>query len=103
MKVKKLLLLLLLFFIIIVPVGLLTENPAWGEWGLEYFKKLLGYIPKGIENSKEIIKPLIPDYSIDEEHKVISYYFSAIIGVISIFIFFYLLKFLVNKKRNNET
>ncbi len=102
MKVKNLLFILLLFFIIIVPVGLISQNPAWGEWSKEYFKKLLGFIPKGIENSKEIVKPLLPDYSLDGKSEIISYYVSAILGVILIFAFFYGLKIFLKRKKQHE-
>jgi len=83
---------ILLLLILLVPLGLLTDNPAWGEWDLEYFEKVLGYIPKGMEvNSTSLIN----DYYIPFLGEVGSYYLSAAIGVLLVFGFFYIIvKFL---------
>ena len=90
---KKILYLMLLVLIIFVPLGLIAQNPAWGEWEPEYFKKTLGFIPKGIEKMSEInfVKPLLPDYSMLNTNAIAGYYISAIVGVGLIFLIFYLL------------
>lgn len=76
--------------LILVPLGLLTEAPAWGEWENEYYQKVLGFIPEGIKNAKSI-HSLISDYSIEGVNDVVGYYISALVGVALIFGFFYLL------------
>jgi len=81
--------LLLLIVFIIVPLGLLTDYPAWGEWDLSFFKKSLGFIPEGLKKSPEVVKPIIPDYTLNHENPILSYYISAIIGVCLIFFSFY--------------
>jgi len=52
--------LFLLFVIVFVPLGLLTQNPAWGEWENTHYKETLGFVPKGIENGFSL-KALFPD------------------------------------------
>ena len=83
---KKLMLVLGLFFLF-VPLGLLTNYSAWGEWENEKYKELIGFIPKGIETAKGI-KPIIPDYG---GGSIFLYYVSAIIGVVMLFWIFYFL------------
>jgi len=80
----------------LVPLGLLTENPAWGEWESEKYKEMLGFIPKGIENSFSF-KSLFSDYSTPFFGAVGSYYFSAVIGIGLIFLVFLILKRVINR------
>jgi len=88
----------LLFSIVLVPLGLITQNPAWGEWENEYYQKNLGFIPKGIEESFSL-KTLFPDYSTSFLGEVGSYYISAIVGVAIIFFIFMILKRVVKVER----
>ncbi len=82
---------ILLAFIIATPIGLyLTDAPAWGEWDSEYYKEVLGFIPKSIKETTQVAP--IPDYSLHSLGDVGSYYLSAIVGVCLIFGFFYILK-----------
>ena len=77
--------------IILTPLGLLTQNPAWGEWEDEYYLKILGFVPKGIQNATSIDAPL-QEYSVSHLGEVSSYYLSAILGVVVIFGVFVVLK-----------
>lgn len=81
---------ILVLFFLLLPLGILTENPAWGEWDLEYYKKVLGYIPQGLKEAKGI-DALIPDYSIEGLNSMIGYYLSGIIGVFLIYLSFFIL------------
>jgi len=82
---------ILVALLALVPIGLyLTDAPAWGEWDNSYYQKTLGFIPKSIENATSTA--LFSDYSIKGLGDVPSYYISALIGIILIFAFFYLLK-----------
>ena len=83
---KKLYIILTILFAL-TPLGLLSSYSAWGEWDNEVYQKLIGFIPKGIENASSI-NPLIPDYG---EGSVVMYYLSALIGGGLIFGIFYLL------------
>ncbi len=90
---------LLLIVFVLVPIGLLTDAPAWGEWDLSFFEKTLGFVPEGIKHSPELIKPVIPDYTLDEKHPILSYYISAFVGVGLIFLSFYILKVFIKNER----
>jgi hypothetical protein len=90
---KKLYMLVALLFVF-VPLGLLTNSPAWGEWENEHYQKLLGYIPSGIANAKSLDAP-IPDYAIGGTSQTLSYYLSALLGIVLLFgIYYFLLKVL---------
>ncbi len=80
-----------------VPLGLISENPAWGEWENEHYKQVLGFVPKGMQNS--IFEAPIPDYSSSSFGDIGSYYFSAILGVLLIFGIFFTLKKVVKVER----
>ena len=90
---KKLYIILFVLFILL-PLGLMTEYSAWGEWEPETYQKLLGYIPEGIKNAKSF--SLIPDYG---QGSVVMYYISAIVGAIVI----YGVLFGIVKMKKNET
>lgn len=80
----------ILIVLIFLPLGLISENPAWAEWENEYYQEILGFIPKGIENAFHV-KALIPDYTITGVNEVVAYYLSGIVGIALIFGFFYFL------------
>ena len=80
----------ILAIIALVPLGLISENPAWGEWENEYYQKALGFIPKGMKEGG--FEAPIPDYATSSLGDVGSYYFSAILGVVLIFAVFFALK-----------
>ncbi len=89
----------ILVLLIILPIGLITENPAWGEWGLDYFKKLLGFVPEGMEKNKDLINPPVPDYSVRDKHPVVSYYISAVLGILIVFGVFFGIKVFIKNER----
>jgi cobalt/nickel transport protein len=97
---KKKVLIVLGVLMTLVPLGLLTDNPAWGEWDLEYYKEKLGFIPKGIQNATSL-HPIIPDYEISGLGSVSGYYISAIVGVVLIFIFYFILAKILRAKNGN--
>jgi len=95
MKKLKFKLYFLLFIIfLIIPIGLISSYSAWGEWELNYFKEKIGYIPQGILKYNDILKPIFSDYTFIKSMPIFSYYISAIIGVLTIFTAFYLIKLL---------
>lgn len=65
---------------LLTPLGLIAEGPAWGEWSVEEFKSMLGFIPKSIEDTKPLIEPIIPDYEIASLNGVASSITSAFLG-----------------------
>jgi hypothetical protein len=84
----KYLFILILILLILLPLGVLTEYPAWGEWDLSYYQKVLGFIPEKMKTTFEI-PAVFPDYSLKGINPVISHYVSAIVGVGLIFLTFY--------------
>lgn len=98
---KNKLYIVLFILIVVVPVGLLSENPAWGEWENSYYQKILGFVPNGIKNAYTIQAPMT-DYSIHGVNGIVSYYLSAIVGFILLYIIFYLLTKFISKKKNEH-
>ena len=91
---------ILALLVILVPLGLLSDAPAWGEWDNEYYKKILGFVPEGMEKFNSFIKPILPDYSIPGKNDVLGYYVSAIAGVVIIFGVWFILGKILKRKSN---
>ncbi len=85
MPTKSLIIFLLIMFAL-VPLGLISEYPAWGEWGIEEFQTMVGYIPQGMQNAG--IDTPIPDYEIHSLSPIWSTLISAAIGTVLSFLFF---------------
>ena len=100
----------LAILIILSPLGLfLPEHfkagDAWGEWGTDGIKELVGYIPQGLEKLSSLWSAPIPDYAFkgwEEKPLVnlsIAYIASAFIGIfICVVVAFLLGKFLSRKE-----
>lgn len=84
--------------ILATPLGFLASGTAWGEWGLEEVKDLIGFVPKGMEEGFQFNSP-IPDYSFRYLNEYFGYILSALAGVIIILIIFRVLG-KINLKRN---
>jgi cobalt/nickel transport protein len=96
---------------VISPIGLLLPEKfkagdAWGEWGPEKFKDLVGYIPHGLERLSTLWNAVFPDYAFKgwEDkgmgHLSLAYILSAVIGIALCAGIAYLLgKFLMNKNK----
>lgn len=76
-----------------VPLGLLAEGTAWGEWGADEIAEVvsngaaLGYTPAGMIGGFEL-STIFPDYTIAGMPDVAAYILSAVIGVgLSVVIF----------------
>ncbi len=87
---------LMFILLLMLPLGLMTDAPAWGEWDLSFYEKALGFIPEGIKKGN-VIDPLIQDYILKDLPPVLSYYLSAFIGTVLIFLSFYWIK-IIRKK-----
>jgi len=84
--------------ILVTPLGLLANGTAWGEWGTEEIKNLIGFVPKGMEEGFKF-NSLIPDYGLGNLKDYIGYIISALLGVIIILIIFKILsKININTK-----
>jgi hypothetical protein len=82
----------LAILIILSPLGLILPDhfkagAAWGEWGAEEMRSLVGYIPQGLEKLASFWSAPIPDYAFKgwEEkglpHLGLAYIISAIAGI----------------------
>ncbi len=80
----------LLVIIGLVPLGLLTKDPAWGEWDLSFYKEKLGVIPAGLQKLSNLYFAPVPDYSLSGLGMITGYYISTLIGIFIIIILFYL-------------
>lgn len=54
--------------ILLSPLGLMLPEhfkagDAWGEWGVESIKELVGYIPQGLEKFSSTWSAPMPDYA----------------------------------------
>ena len=78
--------------ILLSPLGLLLPEHfkagvAWGEWGTNEIKKLVGYVPKGLEKLAPLWSAPLSDYAFKgwEEkglsHLSLAYIISAIAGM----------------------
>ena len=99
-KKMKVALTVLVIMIISVPIGLLTSAPAFGEWDPDYYLKKLGFIPKGMQHFPQLQHPLLPDYSLPGANDVLGYYISAIVGVILVFIIWFIIGKIIAKKHS---
>ena len=78
--------------IVLSPLGLILPEhfkagSAWGEWGADEMRKLVGYAPKGLEKLSTLWNAPMPDYAFKgwEEkglsHLSLAYIISAIVGI----------------------
>jgi len=97
---KRRVFLLLAFLLALVPLGLLSDAPAWGEWDAEYFQKVLGYVPEGIRHigSSIHLPILLSDYQLRGVSEVAGYYLSAFVGVALLFGLYYTIYLLVKRR-----
>ncbi|HWP95667.1 MAG TPA: PDGLE domain-containing protein [Syntrophomonadaceae bacterium] len=55
----------LIALIIISPLGTLTQGTAFGEWGADELKEVLGFVPQGFEKMSDLWSHVpLPDYSV---------------------------------------
>jgi hypothetical protein len=99
----------IIILIIISPLGLLLPEyfkggDAWGEWGSDTIKELVGYIPQGLKRLSGLWNAPIPDYAFKgwEEKGLgvlsLAYIASALIGIlITVFAVWLITKFLRKK------
>lgn len=54
--------------VLLSPLGLILPDrfkagSAWGEWGTEEIREMLGYVPRGLATLGELWKAPFPDYA----------------------------------------
>jgi len=82
----------LAILIILCPMGLILPEhfkagSAWGEWSAGEMRKVIGYVPGGLERLSGLWKAPMPDYAFKgwEEkslpHLSLAYIISAVAGI----------------------
>lgn len=89
--------LLLGVMVALVPLGLIAQGTAWGEWDVSQIASQIGYSPTGMVNGFSLAS-LLPDYSLQGLPDVLGYYISAIVGVGLLIIIFKLVAVKLKKK-----
>lgn len=89
--------LLLGALIALVPLGLIAQGTAWGEWDVSEIASQIGYSPEGMLNGFSL-SSLLPDYSLQGLPDVVGYYLSAVIGVGLLILIFKLVSLKMKKK-----
>ena len=79
--------------ILLSPLGLILPEKfkagnAWGEWGADTFRELVGYIPKGLEKLSNLWRAPMPGYAFKGwgekglPQLSFAYIISAVIGIV---------------------
>ena len=77
---------------LVSPLGLylpriMEAGSAWGEWGLQEIRQMIGYAPDGMGKNADIWRAPIPDYALPGQeqaplaHLSLSYILSAFVGI----------------------
>jgi hypothetical protein len=94
-KVLRNLLIWLLILVILVPLGIIANGTAYGEWSVDELQSLIGYVPGGFASLNGLYHAPIPDYGTDWASSFIGqslgYYLAAIIGVSLLAVLFFLI------------
>lgn len=79
---KKPIFILIAILIALVPLGLLANGTAWGEWGSDEIMKITGlsYVPSKL-GSGWSLSAVFPDYTMSGIPDAAAYILSAIVGV----------------------
>ena len=78
---------LIIAMILLSPIGLLATGTAWGEWGADEIKDIVGYVPNAFEHGFNF-NAMMPDYAVNGMNEIIGYIISAVAGVAIILILF---------------
>ena len=95
--------------IVLSPLGLLLPEhfkagSAWGEWGADEMRELVGYIPKGLAKLSGLWQAPLPDYAFKgwEEKGLpalsFAYIISAVIGIVVVVLLALIIGKILSKK-----
>ena len=93
----------LLVLVVLTPIGLIATGTAWGEYGTDEIKGMIGYIPKGMAQMADKWNALMPDYSLPalgdgQAASIGGYILSAVVGIAVVGLLIFLLSKLIVKK-----
>lgn len=92
------------------PLGLwlperFKAGDAWGEWGVDKLRQLVGYVPEGLEKLSSLWSAPIPDYAFNSWKEKglpqlsFAYILSAGVGIIAVILLVWLIgKILIKKE-----
>jgi len=91
---------------LIIP-ALFGAGGAWGEWSLEEMKKLVGYVPQGMQKLARIWRSPMPDYAVPGQKQGLTieslgYVLSAIVGIAITAGAVYLITKLLGRKNGSD-
>ncbi len=66
---------------VLTPIGLLAAGTAWGEWGTDQVRGMLGYVPQGMDRLADVWSAPLPNYSIPWLGDWSGYVLAAAIGL----------------------
>jgi cobalt/nickel transport protein len=100
----------LIIMAILSPIGIIlpakfNSGDAWGEWGTETLKKLLGYVPEGLKKHTDIWRAPVQDYNMGGDtapmvFQIISYIVSGLIGILVVgLVIYFISKVLVKNEK----
>lgn len=98
--------------ILFSPLGILLPDyfrskEAWGEWGVEAVKGLVGYVPQGLKKISGLWSAPLPDYAFRGQESaggssaIFGYIFSALIGILAVVSLVFLIVKFMGKKNNS--
>ncbi len=83
----------LIVMALLSPIGLvlpriMNAGSAWGEWGVDEIRAMVGYVPEGMETSGDAWRAPMPDYALPGHEDAslpsssVSYILSGVIGIL---------------------
>ena len=67
--------------ILLTPIGVLAPGTAWGEWSAQEMRRLVGYMPSGMQEIGSLWSAMIPDYAPPFiQNPLLGYLVAAIVG-----------------------
>jgi cobalt/nickel transport system permease protein len=68
--------------LVLAPIGALAPGTAWGEWGGERLKSLVGYVPANFEKLGALWKAVMPRYATPGmSNSLLGYLIAGVVGV----------------------
>lgn len=97
---------------VLTPLGLLVPSlfgagGAWGEWGIEEVRTMLGFVPEGMERLSGLWKSPLPDYTVPGQEQgmarvSLGYFATAVIGIAMTAGLAYLLAKILGRRNKEE-
>jgi len=96
---------IMLVLVILTPLGILTGNTAFGEWGSTEVINLIGYVPQGMSKTIDLWHGILPDYKLphmgsDFSSLSVASIISSIVGVFFIVILIFIMARLSHGSKN---